>query len=1842
MLIAPPLDTRATLKEAMALKLYTDTTNYQSELRKAHWESTSKAVKSAYYHWAMTLYEAHLYHAKPISPQKDKVQKPRQVFHGLTRLFTIDRELPLYFGPFSTTVLKSVAKHFSKGQGLMFSIAPSFQNPFKFCVGINMEMLSAFKNESEFLMYNQIIPIKKTETFSDAMELLVSHLLFSLKNRKTRINDLAAFYHKLGVEWNDQWIAIILQHKLLFAETQCKPWKVIDRLFAELDIMDQRLVDCVLDMTDDDGKPYIVYLVEELKVKQLLQHYRLMTSVFTIKRYCKEIGCSWLKWEPNNIMNDELGVDVDDSCFDDAEYQINDQAASLQTYFVRDDVRTVRVRQPNFFGDRWVSVREGNKQELHRLLGFIERRLKNKMVSQDLVGADHAPHNFGDLLKVDGYSNGCIFVDDIPSSDHHFQIDQKVKFNDDSYGKINRIKGNAVCVKVSNENMSYMARLRWLDDMNDVISFRWMDVVDLTLSFQYIQNLGKYEFTIMEGQEDQSQHISSSNNYKFRSVDQFEIPCDDMLNGSTSQFIGVYIQRIDDAECKWGRLALIKYPQDDIHFHDEPFAMSVQSECASAGDLLKCLQRVSFEIIDRTKFVQKCGMDLDRRSEWMQDITAHPLLFAVTRYRRKLIIERLIVELKLWSTEWIHRILEEKMMDKPMLEWLVEDRKMTKLHDHYRIYKSLSVQSSALLKRRWLRFNMKSEMDGKPGFGGSDDSCFKRTRYEADGVPLSPSTTAVTTVVHQITITNTTLFGPKCIVLHEFENDDDDYVSEEFADALRCDGEVVFINPIPSTTYSFCVGQEVQFEDGTIGRINRTTSGAVCVKFGANNVSYFRWIERERVPMELILMFRHRKELHNYRFAVTATEQDAQHISKADAYGCHNFEKFGIPCNSLKLHEEDTLFIYATLNSVYLCEEKSRSNSAEYGWTCLKQIKYSQCARVDDSLSRFGNDFQSKVNHFVRWLRENANKVQDANGILCHFGLELSTSSEWMPLIAHHSHLFSITAYLRQSVIERLLKEFDLWSHDMIYRLIRRIKEGELLIKWLLNNLFVKRLYDVWRAFTAGFHLIHHSELLGKTWLEFEMYEKESEIIDILGVEFADDSSLDETTYILNDVVHPMNTTTRTICVTGIPQQICRNETLFGDYDINTNLMSFNNKTEPIWSVSMSVSRDHLTWYRNTVAPRQHFPLSLNVLKHNSELHPENHSRYKENTGPRNLLLHGTLREYFYESKSWIVFEKLTLDAVPTVIVILNYYEDGDDALKSMKIFGSADDEVYEEWIRIDDLLKTDKKLQCFELDSESIYFAWSRRFRYFRLCSMQSFNGYCGRFFEVRIEGISLQHEQYVDTTGSMNFVDALNLNENYEIVIRPAVEDRFENARKLEIQQDGSWINVKVSRENEDKICVKWGDGDLLSYLWIKRSDIPTKLRFDINFREQISELIFSVAIGAEQTVHSLPHTKEISFESEEEFVIPLNELTVYSNNPDTVCLYVKPQEDREEFEFEEVKRLKCGKELFTSFVINDSFFIDCRFMIKPATRGKFEVFAASDIIIQKSGTVQVSCCASERDSTSDSVILVNKEFVGDTEVKGGFICLVSGGNVLNEGNVSCSASNPKVVGGGAMYIDTDGVFENKGIIDCGEEGFVHIKCSEFKNDGLIIPDPKVTYKDIKDNQKAIEQMTETGKLEEIRLTIWDHRGHRESDEGPGNLVDRYKYKESYCSRSCLDTSNNDWIIFRNGKESRTCPMTIEIRNATSEQALKTVTIEGSADGIKFDDWIRIPYISNESEFAWDLRRDESHTSARQVFTVGPLARRFAWERAFRYFKLNVLANYGDEYNRFYEFRMTGIDEE
>merc|ERR1712096_145563 len=98
----------------LSLKLYTDTTLYQSALRRAHWTTTRPATKLQFYRWASTIHRAHLYHALPIPTIGGK--SPCSLYHGLNKLFTLTSELTMYHGPFSTTMEKSVADSFSDGK----------------------------------------------------------------------------------------------------------------------------------------------------------------------------------------------------------------------------------------------------------------------------------------------------------------------------------------------------------------------------------------------------------------------------------------------------------------------------------------------------------------------------------------------------------------------------------------------------------------------------------------------------------------------------------------------------------------------------------------------------------------------------------------------------------------------------------------------------------------------------------------------------------------------------------------------------------------------------------------------------------------------------------------------------------------------------------------------------------------------------------------------------------------------------------------------------------------------------------------------------------------------------------------------------------------------------------------------------------------------------------------------------------------------------------------------------------------------------------------------------------------------------------------------------------------------------------------------------------------------------------------------------------------------------------------------------------------------------------------------------------------------------------------------
>ena len=227
--------TTYTLNEMLSLKLYADTTQYQSSLRRAHWTTAPISTRRQFYHWANTMYQAHLYHAVPIPTKNGRLT--RSIYHGLTKLFTVDQEMPIYYGPFSTTLDENVANSFSKNTGLIFLIKSSYANLFKLCVGIDMQWISCFKNEKEILLFNQVIPIESTTNFENDAEVLMLHLFNTLQQRKTRIIDADKFYKELGVRFDDAWMSMIVKRpSLLSRPTQFEDKTVQERLWSELHV----------------------------------------------------------------------------------------------------------------------------------------------------------------------------------------------------------------------------------------------------------------------------------------------------------------------------------------------------------------------------------------------------------------------------------------------------------------------------------------------------------------------------------------------------------------------------------------------------------------------------------------------------------------------------------------------------------------------------------------------------------------------------------------------------------------------------------------------------------------------------------------------------------------------------------------------------------------------------------------------------------------------------------------------------------------------------------------------------------------------------------------------------------------------------------------------------------------------------------------------------------------------------------------------------------------------------------------------------------------------------------------------------------------------------------------------------------------------------------------------------------------------------------------------------------------------------------------------------------------------------------------------------------------------
>ena len=313
--------TTYSLREMLALKLYADTTIFQSLLRKAHWQTSSLSVKKPYYFWALTLYEAALYHSVPIPSVNGK--SPQTLFHGVNRVFTVNDEHPKYHGPFSSSTLSTVAHRFTKETGLYFRIMPSYSNPLQCCVGINMENISCFKHEREILLVEQYIPIRSTKTFMNKVSVLLDLLMYTLKGRNSEIRHRERFFKKLGIRFDPKWKTLIKEHSELFELSAFCGRLVIARLYMELDIWSDDWVPMKVNMETAD-KDLLIYCVEERHDERLLPLYSILTSKFKVFQ-SHSLECCWKVEFDRCTKMEQIGYHLidNDVHFKDTEYRVN-------------------------------------------------------------------------------------------------------------------------------------------------------------------------------------------------------------------------------------------------------------------------------------------------------------------------------------------------------------------------------------------------------------------------------------------------------------------------------------------------------------------------------------------------------------------------------------------------------------------------------------------------------------------------------------------------------------------------------------------------------------------------------------------------------------------------------------------------------------------------------------------------------------------------------------------------------------------------------------------------------------------------------------------------------------------------------------------------------------------------------------------------------------------------------------------------------------------------------------------------------------------------------------------------------------------------------------------------------------------------------------------------------------------------------------------------------------------------------------------------------------------------------------------------------------------------------
>eukprot|EP01084_Bolivina_argentea_P231711 390674_1 len=272
-----------TLEEMLSLKLYTDTNELCAELRKSHWNLQQMIkLKRNFYWWAMNVYKAALYHARPLPRFDSDRVDPMKLYHGINTILAVDAQVPKYHGPVSTSLVDTVGHQFSNSSGLLWTIETTYYNPFTFVTAIDVSWISCHKNEAEMLLIDQYLHRSATKNYVNDNEMKVDYLLYTLKIYTNKITDTNMFWIQIGFVVSDELLPIMKQRAL------SEPTKYIEK---------------------GNTKTLLHRLFEELHINELLNQYNellqknvdlLLNTLKTCtqkivdeKRFWRQIGFNW-------------------------------------------------------------------------------------------------------------------------------------------------------------------------------------------------------------------------------------------------------------------------------------------------------------------------------------------------------------------------------------------------------------------------------------------------------------------------------------------------------------------------------------------------------------------------------------------------------------------------------------------------------------------------------------------------------------------------------------------------------------------------------------------------------------------------------------------------------------------------------------------------------------------------------------------------------------------------------------------------------------------------------------------------------------------------------------------------------------------------------------------------------------------------------------------------------------------------------------------------------------------------------------------------------------------------------------------------------------------------------------------------------------------------------------------------------------------------------------------------------------------------------------------------------------------------------------------------------------